>query len=117
MGPSPFGMGSKSNQIGFLNAHSRHVERRMSVLNQKVVAKDNTKQSFASTVGNTQPKVGREIDLASLSVLGKQGNFPTVKLVKADVLKGLEQCKWALVGRLNFQKTNITKVRAEIDLK
>ncbi|KAF5195386.1 Ribonuclease h domain [Thalictrum thalictroides] len=73
--------------------------------------------SFAAAVAGSQPKVGRDIDLSSLPIPGKQGSFPMVKLAKDEVLKGIEQCKWALVGRLDFQKTNITKIRAEIEQK
>ncbi|KAF5188749.1 hypothetical protein FRX31_021664, partial [Thalictrum thalictroides] len=73
--------------------------------------------SFAAVASTPQIKVGRDVDLASLPLPGKKGSFPTVKLAKADVLKGLEQCKWSLVGRLDFLKTNISKVRSEIDLK
>ncbi|KAF5189131.1 hypothetical protein FRX31_021282, partial [Thalictrum thalictroides] len=87
MGSSPFGVGSRANQYCCSRALSDSVQGGLGVANHEIVVKENTKVNFATAVGIAQLKIGREIDLTTLPVPGKQGHFPTVKLAKADVLK------------------------------
>ncbi|KAF5187507.1 hypothetical protein FRX31_022906, partial [Thalictrum thalictroides] len=115
----PFGFGGRSNQCLFSRevVNSSGVSNRNEVRFVDPLVEKPKAPSFATVASIPQLKVGRDVDLSSLPMPSKHGSFPTVKLAKADVLKGLDECKWALVGRLDFSKTNILKVRAEIDLK
>ncbi|KAF5176564.1 hypothetical protein FRX31_033848, partial [Thalictrum thalictroides] len=91
----PFGFETeRSNQCLFLRSCGDNVgNNRVDV--GFVGAK--TPTSFAAVASTPQIKVGRDVDLASLPLPGKQGSFPTVKLAKADVLKGLEQFEFRIV--------------------
>ncbi|KAF9607064.1 hypothetical protein IFM89_030891 [Coptis chinensis] len=57
-----------------------------------------------------QTKVGRDIDSATLPAPGWHGEFPTIKLPKAEVQKGLDYCKLALVGRIDLQLLKFDRV-------
>ncbi|KAF5192561.1 hypothetical protein FRX31_017847 [Thalictrum thalictroides] len=51
------------------------------------------------------------IDVSQLPIPGKKGNFPSIKLPKRVVERGIEYCKFSLVGRLDLQSLKIERVR------
>ncbi|KAF5199023.1 hypothetical protein FRX31_011390 [Thalictrum thalictroides] len=63
-------------------------------------------KSFATIV---KPKYDRNINTSSLPVPGKQGDFPTISLIKDEVDKGIQHCLRSLVGRTDMQKVNLER--------
>ncbi|KAF9609914.1 hypothetical protein IFM89_019007 [Coptis chinensis] len=67
-----------------------------------------TKQSYANA---TRPKYGRNVDMSSLPTPGRQGEFPTIEPIDDEVEKGLDFCKFSLVGRLDLKEIKFDRVK------
>ncbi|KAF9590682.1 hypothetical protein IFM89_036174 [Coptis chinensis] len=68
----------------------------------------NRRISFAEKV---KANASVEIDIAALPIPGMKGNIPSIRIPKQAIDRGLQFCKFSLVGRLDFQKINIDTVR------
>ncbi|KAF9606313.1 hypothetical protein IFM89_024981 [Coptis chinensis] len=68
----------------------------------------NDKNSYANAV---KPKYGRHIETSSLPTPGKQGEYPTIALIDDEIEKGLQYCKFSLVGRLDLRQVKPDRVK------
>ncbi|KAF9598223.1 hypothetical protein IFM89_025924 [Coptis chinensis] len=65
-------------------------------------------KSYAAAL---KPKYGRNIDTFSLPIPGKQGEFPTISLIKEEVDNGIKHCSQSLVGRLDMSKIDLERIK------
>ncbi|KAF9620224.1 hypothetical protein IFM89_010959 [Coptis chinensis] len=113
----PFGIGGGRNQLNYGSNNrasssatgEKDDNASTKTLNQGVTT--NEVQGKKSYDAAARPKYGRNVDLAALPIPGQQGEFPTIALIDDELEKGLEFCKFALVGRLDLKKMNLEEVR------
>ncbi|KAF5187492.1 Ribonuclease h domain [Thalictrum thalictroides] len=58
--------------------------------------------------------MNQAVDLATLPIPTMRGERPAITIPVSYVEKGLEACKFALVGRLDLKNVKIEDIKAEI---
>ncbi|KAF9598829.1 hypothetical protein IFM89_031497 [Coptis chinensis] len=101
-------------QFGSYGRHQCRYSKDIPSREENVQQSTQTTRSYAMAA---QPKVGRDIDSATLPALGWHGEFPTIKLSKAEVQKGLDYYKFALVGRIDLRLLKFDRVRELVSQK
>ncbi|KAL5723537.1 hypothetical protein ACHQM5_006925 [Ranunculus cassubicifolius] len=86
-----------------------NVERQNLLLGQAAQANGRGQpQTYLERLRGEQP---RQIDASTLPDPIMVGNVPTITLPKVVVERGRRYCEFALIGRLDFKKVSLNRVR------
>ncbi|KAF5178062.1 hypothetical protein FRX31_032353 [Thalictrum thalictroides] len=107
----PLGLGEKRHQVCF-NGAQNFVE---SKVQQNLLSSSNVEGERKATYADkAKQRMNQAVDLATLPIPTMRGERPAITIPVSYVEKGLEACKFALVGRLDLKNVKIEDIKAEI---
>ncbi|KAF9607698.1 hypothetical protein IFM89_038238 [Coptis chinensis] len=112
----PLGMndGRHQSRFGVEAESSRHGALNGMVFRSSpatVTANTSTEKEKRSYANVTRPRIGRNVDMSTLPVPGRQGEYPTIKLIDEEVERCIQYCRLTLAGRLDLIKMKLDDVR------